>query len=68
MISVMKKDLISFGNASLNLRRGYLFLRGVICMHPFGVWLICRVKVVDAKGVREVTDFDKPETVDLMQE
>jgi hypothetical protein len=31
-------------------------------------WLICSVKVVDAKGVREVTDFDKPEVVDLMQE
>jgi 20S proteasome subunit beta 4 len=24
------------------------------------------VKVVDAKGVREVTDFDKPQTEDLM--
>lgn len=26
------------------------------------------VKVVDAKGIREVTDLERPETVDLMQE
>jgi hypothetical protein len=30
--------------------------------------LTCSVKVVDAKGIREVTEVDRPETVDLMQE
>ena len=28
--------------------------------------LTCRVKVVDAKGIREVTNFEKTETMDLL--
>lgn len=29
---------------------------------------MCSIKVVDAKGIREVTNFDKHETGDVMQE
>jgi hypothetical protein len=74
MILLMKRVWKSFANVSLSWTRDYPLLRADICMSLlldllFSRGLMGSVKVVDARGIREVTDLERTETGgDVMQE
>ena len=68
MISALRKELIFFKSVSPNWTRGCLFLQEDICIISPIAALISSVKVVDAKGIRVLSDLDKHDLGDVMEE